>query len=53
MTYPDDLPVDSDEDEAGLDPSQVSSARADADEADLIEQATAVPIGDDDRAVDR
>ena len=49
MTQPDDIPVDGDDEEAGLDPEQVSSARtADADEADLIEQATAVPVGDDE-----
>jgi hypothetical protein len=51
MTHPDDIPVESDE--QGLDPSRVSAARTDADEADLIEQATAVPDGDDDRAFDR
>jgi hypothetical protein len=49
MTQPDDIPVDVDEEEAGLDPSQVDPARkADANEADLIEQATVVPVADDD-----
>ncbi|RDH79399.1 hypothetical protein DVS77_06705 [Mycolicibacterium moriokaense] len=54
VTHPDDFPierddpVDSDDENAGLDPSRVSVARsADADEADLIEQATAVPLDDD------
>ena len=41
MTHPDDIPVDTDDEEAGLDPG--SRLRADADEADLIEQATAIP----------
>jgi hypothetical protein len=44
MTHPDDIPVDTDDD-AGLDPSQIGS---EGDEADLIEQATAVPPGDDE-----
>lgn len=48
MTHPDDIPVEGDDEEAGLDPSQVSTRTSDADEADLIEQATAVPVGDDD-----
>ena len=51
MSHPDYVPVDGDDDdeEAGLDPSRVSAARAsDANEADLIEQAMAVPLGDDD-----
>ena len=49
MTQPDDIPVDVDDEEAGLDPSEVSAARkSDADEADLIEQATVVPIKDDE-----
>ena len=49
MTHPDDIPVESDDEQAGLDPSGVSAARmADADEADLIEQATAIPVADDD-----
>jgi len=49
MTQPDDIPVDVDDEEAGLDPSEVSAARkSDANEADLIEQATVVPIKDDD-----
>jgi hypothetical protein len=49
MTHPDDIPVGGDDDEAGLDPSAVSAARrTDADEADLIEQATVIPVADDD-----
>ena len=49
MTHPDDIPVDIDDEQAGLDPSEVSAARrTDADEADLIEQATAIPVVDDD-----
>jgi hypothetical protein len=52
MTHPDDMPVEGDDEDAGLDPSEVNAARrTDADEADLIEQATVVPIVDDD--VDR
>ena len=40
MTDPDEFPVDSDDEEAGLDPAEVTAAREDeADEADLIEQA--------------
>jgi hypothetical protein len=54
MTYPDDIPVDSDDEESGLDVARVSEARsAEADEADLIEQAIAVPLGDDDRGFER
>ena len=54
MTYPDDIPVDRGDDDAGFDADKVSEALADeADEADLIEQAIAVPLGDDDRAADR
>ena len=45
MTHPDDIPVDTDDEDAGLDPFEVD---AEADEADLIEQATAVPLADDD-----
>ena len=53
MTYPEDRPVDGDE-EAGLDPLSVNTGlAADADEADLIEQAIAVPQGEDDRGFDR
>jgi hypothetical protein len=53
-TYPDDLPVDRDDEDAGLDPSGVTDARAaEADEADLIEQAMAIPLGDDERGFDR
>jgi hypothetical protein len=49
MTQPDDIPVEGDDDEPGLDPSQVNAARkSDANEADLIEQATAVPVADDE-----
>jgi hypothetical protein len=54
MTKPDELPVDSGDEEPGLDPAEVTAARAgEADEADLIEQAYAVPLGDDERGVDR
>ena len=45
MTHPDDIPVDTDNDDAVLDPFEIGS---EASEADLIEQATAVPPGDDD-----
>ncbi len=49
MTQPDDIPVEVDDEEAGLDPSQVNAARkTDANEADLIEQATVVPVVDDE-----
>jgi hypothetical protein len=49
MTHPDDIPVDGDDEEAGLDPSEVSAERTtDANEADVIEQATVVPVVDDD-----
>lgn len=54
MTYPntDDIPVH--DDDAGLDPSTVNAARgADANEADLIEQAIAVPLGDEEDGFDR
>ena len=44
MTHPDDIPVDTDNDDAVLDPFEIGS---EASEADLIEQATAVPPGDD------
>ena len=54
MTYPDEIPIDDGDEEAGLDPSSVRAARAaEASEADLIEQAMAVPRGDDDRGFDR
>ena len=45
MTHPDDIPVDTDDEDAGLDALEVG---AEADEADLIEQATAVPHRDDE-----
>ncbi len=45
MTHPDDNLIDADDDDAGLDPFEIGT---EADEADLIEQATAVPLGDDD-----
>ena len=51
MTHPDYMAVDSDDDdgEAGLDPSRVSAVQSsEANEADLIEQAMAVPLGDDE-----
>jgi hypothetical protein len=48
MTQPDDLPVEVDDEEAGLDATQVNAATADANEADLIEQATTIPVPDDD-----
>ncbi len=47
MTHPDDLPIDDDE-ETGLDPAEVTAAGSEASEADVIEQAIAVPLGDDD-----
>ena len=53
-TNPDDLPVDSDDEEAEWDPSGITDAlAAEADEADLIEQAMTVPSGDDERGFDR
>lgn len=49
MTYPDDIPVDDSDEEAGLDSERLEAARADeANEADLIEQAIAVPLDDED-----
>jgi hypothetical protein len=45
MTHPDDIPVATDEDDAGPDEIEVD---AEADEADLIEQATPVPHRDDE-----
>ncbi len=46
MTQPDDRRVDTGDDEgAALDPFEIDS---EANEADLIEQATAVPLEDDD-----
>lgn len=49
MTYPDEMPVDGDDEEAGLDTAEVSEAQAaEANEADLIEQSIAVPLGEDD-----
>jgi hypothetical protein len=48
MTQPDDVPVEIDDEQAGLDPTQVNAATAEADEADLIEQATTIPVPDDD-----
>lgn len=45
MTHPDDTPVDADAEDAELEPIEIG---AEANEADLIEQATAVPLGDDD-----
>ena len=49
MTYPDEMPVDRDEEGDVVDASQVSAAlTADASEADVIEQAIAVPLGEDD-----
>jgi hypothetical protein len=45
MTHPDDIPVVTDDDDAGRDEFEVG---AEADEADLIEQATAVPHRDDE-----
>jgi hypothetical protein len=48
MTYPDDLPVVSDDEQATLDAERVRAARLDANEADVIEQSIAVPLGDDE-----
>jgi hypothetical protein len=45
MTHPDDSPVDAEDEDAGLDPFEIGS---EGDEADLIEQATSIPLGDDD-----
>jgi hypothetical protein len=54
MTYPNDMLVEDDDEERLLDPSLVTAARAaEANEADLIEQAIAVPEGDDERSFDR
>ena len=53
-TNPDELPVDSGDEETGLDPASITAAREEeADEADLIEQAYAVPLGDDEHGFDR
>lgn len=49
VTYPDDRRIDDGDEEPGLDESTVGSVQAaDANEADVIEQATAVPLDDDD-----
>ena len=49
MTQPDDVPVELDDEEAGLDPAEVNAERkSHANEADLIEQATAVPVADEE-----
>lgn len=49
MTYPDDMPRDNDDEEPALDATEITTARgSDANEADLIEQAIAVPLGDED-----
>ncbi len=49
MTYPDDdMPVVSDDEQATLDADEVSAAGSDANEADVIEQSIAVPLGDDE-----
>jgi hypothetical protein len=48
MTYPDDLPVVDDDEPATPDAEAVSAARLDANEADVIEQSIAVPLGDDE-----
>lgn len=54
MTHPDDLPVDDSDEEAGLDEERLSAARADeANEADLLEQAIAVPLEDEENGFDR
>jgi hypothetical protein len=54
MTVPDDIPVDSDDEDLDFDPSRITPAReAEANEADLIEQAFAVPSGDDEHGFDR
>ncbi len=53
MTHPDDIPVDSEDEETGLDAERVTAARAaEADEADVIEQQTVVPV-DDEGGFDR
>ncbi|MGZ6778974.1 MAG: hypothetical protein ACXVGO_08285 [Mycobacterium sp.] len=48
MTYPDEMPIDSDDEQTELDATEVSAAQSDANEADVIEQSIAVPLGDDD-----
>jgi hypothetical protein len=48
MTSPDEMPIDSDDEQPELDATEVSAAQADANEADVIEQSIAVPLGDDD-----
>jgi hypothetical protein len=54
MTVPDDIPVDGDDEDLAFDPSRITPAReAEANEADLIEQAFAVPSGDDEHGFDR
>jgi hypothetical protein len=45
MTHPDDIPVVTDDEDAEPDEIEVD---AEADEADLIEQATPVPRRDDE-----
>jgi hypothetical protein len=54
MTVPDDIPVDGGDEDLDFDPSRITPAReAEANEADLIEQAFAVPSGDDEHGFDR
>jgi len=54
MTVPDDIPVDGDDEDLDFDPSRITAAReAEANEADLIEQAMTIPSGDDERGFDR
>jgi len=53
MSVPYDIP-DGDDEDVGFESSRITSARAaEANEADLIEQAFAVPTGDDERGFDR
>jgi hypothetical protein len=54
MTVPDDIPLDGDDEDPDFDPSGITAAReSEANEADLIEQAYAVPSGDDERGFER
>jgi hypothetical protein len=54
MTVPDDIPLDGDDEDLDFDPSGITAAReSEANEADLIEQAYAVPSGDDERGFER
>jgi hypothetical protein len=46
------IPIDCTADEAGLDPTHIASrSDAEADLADLVDQAITVPLADDDHPV--